>query len=114
MNIQLSEQFLRDDNNNSVSGVLNLRTMVTRHTNTGDYRVVTERRGRPDPLISEFSFNKLDVINGAYEEDGEFISKVFGFSDNTKIFIQSDSPSPCNIVQMELKGKFKQTYTSLR
>lgn len=114
MNVQLSEQFLRDDNNNSVSGVLNLRTMVTRHTNTGDYRVVTERRGRPDPLISEFSFNKLDVINGAYEEDGEFISKVFGFSDNTKIFIQSDSPSPCNIVQMELKGKFKQTYTSLR
>lgn len=114
MNVELSEQFLRDDQNNSVNGVLNLRTLVTRHNNTGHYKVVVERRGRPNSLESEFSYTKLDQLNGTYEEDGEFVSKVFGFSDNTKIFIQSNLPSPCNIVQMELKGKFKQTYTSLR
>lgn len=114
MNVELSEQFLRDDGNNSVNGVLNLRTLVTRHNNTGHYKVIVERRGRPENLESEFSYTKLDVINGTYEKDGEFVSKVFGYADNTKIFIQSDLPSPCNIVQMELKGKFKQTYTSLR
>lgn len=114
MNVELSEQFLRDDGNNSVNGVLNLRTLVTRHNNTGHYKVIVERRGRPENLESEFSYTKLDIVNGTYEKDGEFVSKVFGYSDNTKIFIQSDLPSPCNIVQMELKGKFKQTYTSLR
>lgn len=114
MNVELSEQFLRDDQNNSVNGVLNLRTLVTRHNNTGHYKVVVERRGRPETLESEFSYTKLDQINGTYEKDGEFVSKVFGYSDNTKIYIQSNLPSPCNIVQMELKGKFKQTYTSLR
>lgn len=114
MNIELSEQFLRDQDSNSVAGVLNLRTLVTRHTNSGDYRVVSERRGRAEQLVSEFSFNRLDKVNEAYETNGEFVSKIFGFADSTKIFIQSDSPSPCNIVQMELKGKFKQTYTSLR
>jgi len=114
MNVQLSEQFLRDDQNNSVNGVLNLRTLVTRHANTGHYKVISERRGRTVNLESEFSFVKSDQINETYEKNGEFISKIFGFSDNTKIFIQSNLPSPCNIVQMELKGKFKQTYTSLR
>ena len=114
MNIQLSEQFLRDDTNNTINGVLNIRTMVTRHNNSGYYKVTSIRRGRIENLESEFSFVKLNRDNGRFENDGDFVSKIFGFSDSTKIFITSDLPAPVNISQIELKGKFKQKYTSLR
>lgn len=114
MNVQLSEQFLRDDTNNVVSGVLNIRTLITRHNNTGHYKVVSIRRGRSEDLESEFSFVKLNKDNDRFEKDGDFVSKIFGFSDNTQIFITSNLPAPTNITQIELKGKFKQKYTSLR
>lgn len=114
MNIELSEQFLRDEGNNIVDGVLNLRTLVTRHNNTGSYKVEVTRRNRPNTLISEFNANRLDAASLTIEKDGEFVSKIFAFSDAVKVNITSDLPAACNIVQIEFKGKFKQTYTSLR
>ena len=113
MVVELSEQFRRDDGNNVVPGVLNLKTLNTRHDNTGGYTVEVVRLNRTETLESEFSSNKLDALTGSVSS-GEFLSKVFSFSHNAQVFIKSSLSTPCNIVSMEFKGKFKQRNTSAR
>jgi hypothetical protein len=117
MNIELSPQFVRDDSNNVIDGVLNLKTLCIRHADTGNYDVIATRRERS---ILKSSFNALlsnsysDVLSiENTQKSGEFIAKILGFSDTTKVQIVSEYPTPVNIVNMEFKGKFKQSYTSL-
>lgn len=117
MNVQLSTQFVRDQNNNVIDGVLNLKTITLRHVDTGNYDVIATRRGK-SVIKSSFSAlatnNVLDTLSiENTEANGEFVAKIFGFSDTTTIQIVSDYPTPVNIVNMEIKGKFTQTYTSL-
>lgn len=113
MRIRLSPLFVRDDGNNIIEGMLNLKTMNIRHNNTGTYRVEVTRRGRANKLVSEFSATDLEV-NNEIDEDGSFIAKVFGFSDETDIQIINDKLSPCNITQIEVRGVFNRNNSSLR
>ena len=117
MNIELSTLFVRDQNNNVIDGVLNLRTITTRHKKTGNYDISVSNRSRT-PVISSFTNqvvgdneNLLQLSN--YEEEGEFVTNVLSYSDSTSIKITSDYPTPVNIVNIEVKGKFIQKYTSL-
>ena len=119
MKITLSTLFVRDENNNIIDGVLNIRNGVFRHFNTGNYDVEVSHRGRT-PLVSKFSAQMVDL---ALSEDtmplettdnqGEFVAKIFGYSDSTVISLVSTYTTPCNITNMEFKGKFKQKYTTL-
>lgn len=132
--IQLSTQFMRNAENNPVEGVLNLAAMTTRHFETGNYDILVQRRGRPvadvtsaylirDPAIrtymSTFAAPQSDTFAdsilsiGNIEPQGDFVSKILGFSDKTDIFIMSDYFTPMNITNMQIRGKFKQTYSSL-
>jgi hypothetical protein len=137
MVIQLSPQFLRDDNNNIREGVLNMASMTTRHFNTGNYDVLVQRSGRPtddilaeygtrfdldsqlSPFITNFSAKRMDMFTGSelpssnIEYQGDMHSRIMGFSDRTEIFILSDYWTPVNITNIEIKGKFKQTYSSI-
>lgn len=135
MLVQLSTQFLRDPNNNPTEGVLNLASMSTRHFETGNYDIVVQRRGyNPATLkslyenrllspladgISTFTaarsdtFAESDLPLNNIDYQGELVSKILGFSDKTEIFIMSDYPTPVNITNIEIKGKFKQTYSSI-
>ena len=117
MEVELSNMFVRDQNNNVIDGVLNLRTMTLRHKKTGNYDISVSNRGRT-PVISKFTNqvigdnqNPLTLSN--YEEEGEFVTNILGFSDSIQLKITSDYPTPVNIVNMEIKGKFIQKYTSL-
>lgn len=117
MNVEISTPFVRDQNNNAIDGVLNLKTLVLRHADTGNYDVLATRREK-STLKSSFSalqsnkiIDTLSIEN--IEKNGEFVAKILGFSDSTTIKIVSDYPTPVNIVNMEFKGKFKQTTTSL-
>ena len=117
MNVELSTQFVRDQNNNAIDGVLNLRTLLSRHIDTGNYDVIATRRNK-SILKSSFTALTTDSNNDVLslentQTSGEFVSKIFGFSDTTKIQIVSDYPTPVNIVNLEFKGKFTQTYSSL-
>jgi hypothetical protein len=116
--IQLSTLFVRDENNNIIDGVLNIRTGVFRHFNTGNYDIEVSHRGRT-PLVSTFAAQKIDFTSGEdtlaleiKEDQGEFVAKIFGYSDSTKIAIVSDYTTPMNITNMEFKGKFKQKYST--
>jgi hypothetical protein len=113
MNIELSKQYYRQGDGNIVEGVVNLKTLHIRHNDTGNYRVEVTRRGRPLPLISEFSATNLETTE--YREgNGTFVAKVFGFSDETVIRLLSDSVTPCNITQLEFRGTFNKKSKSLR
>lgn len=117
MLIELSKQFLRDPNTgNVIDGTLNLRTMVLRHNKSGPYDVLAIRDGR-STIQSTFNPNVVgheSVPGIAIEEDGEFVAKIFGFSETTRVQIISDYSTPLNITQIEFKGKFKAKYNSLR
>jgi len=117
MEVELSEQFTRDQNNNVIDGVLNLRTITTRHKNTGNYNIEVSNRGRA-ALVSKYTNqlvdNNQDPLNlENWVSEVEFVTNILGFSDNLSIKITSDYPTPVNIVNMELKGKFIQKYSSL-
>ena len=113
MLIELSPIYLRGEGNNIIEGTLNLKTLNVRHHKTGNYTVQVTRRGRQNKLMSEFSAGNLEV-NPIIAVDGTFTAKVFGFADEVKIEIVSDSVTPCNITQMEFKSVFNKNYSSMR
>ena len=117
--VTLSTLFVRDENNNIIDGVLNLRTGVFRHFNTGNYDIQVTHRGR-SPLVSKFNAAIVDFTTNedtmplqTTQNQGEFVAKIYGYSDSTKISIVSTYTTPMNITNMEFKGKFKQKYTTL-
>ena len=117
MEVELSTQFVRDQNNNPIDGVLSLRTITTRHKKTGNYDISVSNRGRT-AVVSLFSNQNIDTFKSILnisniEEEGEFMTNVLGFSDSLSIKIISEYPTPCNIVNLEIKGKFIQKYSAL-
>ena len=117
MEVELSNQFVRDQNNNPIDGVLNLRTITTRHKKTGNYDIEVSSRGRT-AIKSSFANQFIDTFKSILnidniEEEGEFMTNVLGYSDSVSIKIVSEYPTPCNIVNLEIKGKFIQKYSAL-
>lgn len=112
MLIELSTAYVRDQNNNIIEGTVNIKTMTTRHNQTGTYRVEVIRRGRANKLVSEFSATNLENTD-IQSVNGTFVSKVFGFSDDVRIQIINDKLSPTNITQIELATIFNRNSTSL-
>jgi hypothetical protein len=118
MKAELSPLFIRDESNNIVDGVLNIRTGLFRHFDTGNYDIVVARNKRP-AYRSSFTNQRLDesvfvdpLPLEIKTSSGEFVAKIFGYNDDITISIESDYPTPCNITNMEFKGKFKQKYST--
>lgn len=112
--IELSKQFVRDENANSIDGTLSLRTLLVRHYNSGPYTVRALRR-KTSEMITEFNpaiIGDATLSTEWIQPEGELVAKILGYSDTTQVFIESSHPTPLNIVQMEFKGKFKGNYNS--
>mgnify|MGYP003131236794 CR=1 FL=1 len=134
---ELSQQYVRDEKNNVVEGQLNLRTLTSRHYKTGDYDIAVIHNDRNTTTGSSNTTETLSTnddypqtrLSSSFhaprtgdsedslptkliEIEGEMLSKIMGYSHATRIFIKSDYPSPCNITQIELRGKFKATNSS--
>ncbi len=119
MSVELSTLFVRDENNNIIDGVLNIRSAVFRHYYTGPYDIEVTHRGRT-AFTTSFLPNRPDYTQyedtlplEIFQKQGEFMTKIMGYSDSTKIFITSEYPTPVNITNIEFKGKFKQKYTTI-
>ena len=113
MLIELSTQFQRDQNANIMEGVLNLKTLTVRHTNTGAYTVQAIRRGRTTSLDTSFSATNLEGLI-FIQPDGVLTAKIFGFAESTAVKLLSDSPAPVNITQLEFRGIYSRKNSSLR
>lgn len=118
MRITLSPIYQRDGQNNVIDGLLSLRSMHTRHYNTGQYSIEKTVRGRTStpttftPMELDETLGIDDLPLESNERTGEAIAKVFGNSDNTSLSIVSDVPTPVNITQIQLKGIFNEKYSS--
>lgn len=118
MVITLSPQYQRDDNNNVIDGNLSLRSLHTRHYNTGNYEIEKTVRGRtstptkfsPFELDETLGLDDLPLENS--EVTGEAIAKIFGNADETSMSIKSTAPTPVNITQIQLKGIFNEKFSS--
>jgi hypothetical protein len=118
MRITLSPTYQRDAQNNVIDGLLSLRSMHVRHSNSGRYQIQKTVRGRtsipttftPQELDETLGQDNLPMANS--EVTGESIAKVFGNSDNTVLSIISSVPTPVNITQIQLKGIFNEKYSS--
>jgi hypothetical protein len=119
MRVELSTLFVRDDNNNIIDGVLNIRSAVFRHYYTGPYDIEVTHRGRTAfttsyiPTRPEYTAYEDTLPLEIFQVQGEFVTKIMGYSDSTTISISSEYPTPVNITNMEFKGKFKQKYTTI-
>jgi hypothetical protein len=119
MNVELSTLFVRDENNNIIDGVLNIRSAIFRHYYTGPYDIEVTHRGRTAfttsyiPTRPDYTVYEDPLPLEIFQKQGEFVSKIVGYSDSLVIKITSEYPTPVNITNMEFKGKFKQKYTTI-
>ena len=119
MKVELSTLFIRDENNNIIDGVLNIRSAVFRHYYTGPYDIEITHRGRTAfttsyiPTRPEYTAYEDTLPLEIFQVQGEFVTKIMGYSDSTTISVSSEYPTPVNITNMEFKGKFKQKYTTI-
>ena len=112
MDIELSQQFIRDQQNNVIEGVLSLRQLVLRHKNTAEYSV--QIYSENDKLRSFTNFKEPkgivstpNLLKVPLDTSGELVAKILGFSETSKIKITSDSVLPVNITNMTIRGKFR-------
>lgn len=108
MDIQLSQQYMRNVDGNTVNGTVQLLTTTIRHKAAKFYEVKVTPYKR-ETFIHEFNapvVGNPDFNNLLLEADGEFRCRVLGAAHNTEIHITNDSPYPCTLVDMEFAVRF--------
>ena len=110
MTVQLSEQFVRDEQGIPVQGTIGLLSCVVRHKDTGFYSVRTTAENR-DAVEKQFIFQRTGstALDGVFiDTDGQFEPRTIGKAHSTVVEIINDSPLPCTIVDLEFKVNFRQ------
>lgn len=115
--VELSPQFLRDENYAVQNGMLNLRNGMFRFVNSGDFSVSIQRKNRTAQVVSStinlVSQRLASLSYAPYKEFGVFKVPVLGFSNDLVIKLESNSVHPVTISDVEFTGKFKYKMTSL-
>lgn len=109
--IEVSEQFVRDEKNNAIDGVLNLRSINIRHNKSGQYDVAVSRSNRAEEITTH-GLLYVDALNtelnvDEVSGDGELKVRILGLSNEASVTIRSSYPEPFNITNMEFRGKFR-------
>ena len=106
--VDLSEQFVRDQQQSSARGDTSLMRMTVRHRDSGGYTVIVTPAGRA-PIRHTFT----NVLLGNTPLDGvqlqgfgEFQCKVMSASRNCGIALVNDTPLPTAWVDAELTCEF--------
>jgi hypothetical protein len=118
MVVELSQQVQRSQDQSQVyEGVLNLKTMITRHYNSGSYDIEVVRQARTPSKVTFYPFFVNSMLSRTDElkldSGGKHQSKVLAYSENVKLLLKSKYPTPCNITNIEILGNFKPKNTAI-
>ena len=126
MRLEMSRIVYRDPSSQlPIDGTLNLKMMNIQHFKTGVYDVEITRNNRvnsvtgilPSTVVthSPLQINNDEDALGALlvEGEGEFTTKIMGFSDTTTVAITSDYTTPVAISSLDFTGMFKPTNSSI-
>lgn len=108
MTCQLSQQYVRDENMTAVDGTLQLKTMSTKHKETGYFEVQVTPPGR-SPHTSTYTGKQIGSFTweaNAFPDRGIHRTKVMSSANGVDIKFVSDSPAPCNLTSVEMIGGF--------
>ena len=112
MNVEMSKQYVRDQNGVQAVGALQLKQCTVHHRNTGYFTFTVDPKTSPaNNRVYKYTGKSLGAIgfitsqNIISDKDSHNF-KVMGSSGNVDIFIKSDSPAPTNITGMEFVADF--------
>ena len=123
MTATLSEIIFRDQTNNALDGVLNLKNVSIKFYKTGKFNFQVKRKpynNNTDLVITD-PFYKQRINSETFDssqlsvaENGEFMAKVMSFSPNAEISFTSSYHQPVNIANIEFRGLFSPRMSSIR
>lgn len=112
MNIQLSRQYVRDQQGVQAYGSLQLKQLTVHHRNTGFFELVIESHTSPaSDRHYKYTGKQLGSIgfitntNVLSDRDSQNF-KIMASSGGVDLHIASDSPAPCNVTGMEFVADF--------
>jgi len=115
--VELSQMFVRDQNNQIVHGVTQLMRCKIRHRDTGGYKVKFTPEGRSE-LTKEFVvplIGSTPIDGDQLDAFGEFQIRIMAHSENLVIKLVNDTPFPTAWVDMEFDAEFiPQSYSPVR
>jgi hypothetical protein len=123
MTATLSELVFRDQTNNALDGVLNIKNVSIKFYKTGKFNFQVKRKQYnnntdiviTDPFYKErINSESFDSSQLAVQENGEFMAKVMSFASNAEISFVSSYHQPVNIANIEFRGIFSPRMSSIR
>ena len=123
MTATLSEIIFRDQTNNALDGVLNIKNASIKFYKTGKFNFQVKRKpynNNTDLVITD-PFYKQRINSETFDssqlsvaENGEFMAKVMSFAPNAEISFTSEYHQPVNIANIEFRGLFSPRMSSIR
>lgn len=123
MTATLSELVFRDQTNNALDGVLNIKNVSMKFYKTGKFNFQVKRKqynNNTDIVITDpfykqrINSESFDSSHLAVQENGEFMAKVMSFAHNAEISFVSSYHQPVNIANIEFRGIFSPRMSSIR
>ena len=112
MNVQLSKQYVRDQNGVQAVGALQIKQCSVHHRNTGYFTFTVDPRTDPaSNRVYKYTGKSLGAIgfitnlNTLSDRDSQNF-KVMGSSGGVDLYLGSDSPAPVNISGLEFVADF--------
>ena len=112
MDIQLSRQYVRDQQGVQAYGSLQLKQLTVHHRNTGFFELVIDSHTSPaSDRHYKYTGKQLGSIgfitntNVLSDRDSQNF-KIMASSGGVDLHIKSDSPAPCNVTGMEFVADF--------
>jgi len=112
MNVQLSKQYVRDQNGVQAVGALQIKQCSVHHRNTGYFTFIVDPRTDPaSNRVYKYTGKSLGAIgfitnlNTLSDRDSQNF-KVMGSSGGVDLYLGSDSPAPVNISGLEFVADF--------
>lgn len=115
--VEISQQFVRDQNNGIVHGNTHLIRAKIRHRDSGGYKVKITPEGRTE-LVKEFTvpfIGSTPIDSDQLDAFGEYQCRIMAHAENLTFKLVNDTPFPTAWVDMEIDCEFiPQSYSPVR